>query len=362
VDLCYFEYQSQPELAIHMSNQDYCRFLELRLSLAPPTRGSPLVLDLFAGCGGLALGFEAAGFRTVGFEWNDDACSTYTNNLDGTCNRLFLKPDLDLGLSPDVIIGGPPCQPFSVGGLQNGHKDDRDGFPAFLSAVERYTPRVVVFENVRGMMYRNRAYLAKIIQRMNELGYLTDARLMNAVHYGVPQNRERLFVVGHRGGWERPKHAPLEKPFTSGEALGELAQQIPLNARFLTPSMDDYVARYEAKSQCIRPRDLHLNQPSRTVTCRNLHGATGDMLRIRLKDGRRRMLTVREAARLQSFPDWFTFTGTEESQFQQIGNAVPPLLAQSIADAVKRCLLAEDFSSVDIARRNQLHTQYQLEI
>jgi len=345
-----------------MSNQEYLRFLESRLSLDHLAHDAPLVLDLFAGCGGLALGFEAAGFRTVGFEWNEDACSTYSKNLGGTCNRLFLKPDVDLGQSADVIIGGPPCQPFSVGGLQNGHKDDRDGFPAFLSAVERYAPRAVLFENVRGMMYRNRTYLAKIVARLNELGYLTEARLLNAVHYGVPQNRERLFVIGHRGGWERPKHAPLQKPFTAGDALGELARRIPPNPRFLTPSMDAYVARYEAKSQCIRPRDLHLKLPSRTVTCRNLYGATGDMLRIRLSDGRRRMLTVREAARLQSFPDWFTFTGAEESQFQQIGNAVPPLLARSIADAVKCCLMAEDVSPADVARRNQLHTQYQLGI
>ena len=292
-----------------MSTLRYLEFLQSRLSLEMPQDRAPLVLDMFAGCGGLALGFEAAGFRTVGFEWNEDACATYRKNLHGECRRVFLTGDSDLGHSADVIIGGPPCQPFSVGGLQNGHNDERDGFPAFLSAVERYQPRVVVFENVRGMMYRNRAYLGTIVARLNELGYLTESRLLNAVRYGVPQNRERLFVVGHRGGWEKPKHASISEPFTVGDALGELAQQVPSRARFLTPSMDEYVARYEAKSQCIRPRDLRLNQPSRTVTCRNLYGATGDMLRIRLDDGRRRMLTVREAARLQSFPDWFTFAG-----------------------------------------------------
>jgi len=345
-----------------MSTLHYLEFLESRLSLEMPKDRAPLALDMFAGCGGLALGFEAAGFRTLGFEWNDDACTTYRKNLHGECTRVFLTRDSDLGQSADVIIGGPPCQPFSVGGLQNGHKDERDGFPAFLSAVERYQPRVVVFENVRGMMYRNRTYLGMIVARLNELGYLTEPRLLNAVRYGVPQNRERLFVVGHRGGFEKPKHASISKPFTAGDALGDLAQQVPDSARFLTPSMDEYVARYEAKSQCIRPRDLHLNQPSRTVTCRNLYGATGDMLRIRLSDGRRRMLTVREAARLQSFPDWFTFTGAEGSQFDQIGNAVPPLLARAIADAVMSCLLAQDLSSADIASLNQLNTQYQLGI
>lgn len=336
--------------------QDYPSFLHKELKL--PRRRSPegpLVYDLFAGCGGLALGFEAAGFRTVGFEMLADACDTYRNNLRGECHQVVLHPGKDLGPAPDVIVGGPPCQPFSVNGHQNGHEDERDGFPTFLSAVERYMPRLAIFENVRGMLYRNKAYLARIVERLDGFGYIVERpRLLNALRYGVPQNRERLFVIAHRGTWRFPPHLELDHYFTAGEALDELAGQWDARSKFLTPSMDAYVARYEKASKCIRPRDLHLNEPSRTVTCRNLNGATGDMLRVKLADGRRRRLTVREGARLQSFPDWFKFAGSEGSQFNQVGNAVPPLLGKAIAKAVLMSLAATDLAPAAQPKRRRL--------
>ena len=114
-----------------------------------------------------------------------------------------------------------------------------------------------------------------------------------------------------------------------------MAFNIPENAKFLTTSMDNYIAKYEKASKCKTPRDLHLDKPARTLTCRNLAGATGDMHRIKLADGRRRRLTIREAARLQSFPDWFTFLGSEQSIFNQIGNAVPPVLSYHLAKSCK---------------------------
>jgi DNA (cytosine-5)-methyltransferase 1 len=312
---------------------DYPARLAAELPQPEPRCRGPVALDLFAGCGGLALGFEAAGFRTIGYEMLGPACETYRTNLRSECHQLVVTPDTQFPPGIDVVIGGPPCQPFSVNGHQNGHRDERNGFPAFLAAVERLSPRLALFENVRGMLYQNRNYFETVLARLGELGYEVEWRLLNAVEYGVPQSRERLFVVAHHGGWAFP--APSSEPrVTAGEALGSLARAVPAGSRFLTESMDAYVARYEAKSKCIRPRDLHLDRPSRTVTCRNLHGATGDMLRVRLDDGRRRRLSVREGARLQSFPDWFAFCGTEGEQFNQIGNAVPPLLAKAIATAI----------------------------
>lgn len=292
-------------------------------------------LDLFAGCGGLALGFEALGFNTLGFEKDIDACRTYTHNLQSSCTHTTLSTST-IFPEADIIIGGPPCQPFSVGGHQRGLDDARDGFPIFISAVEQVRPKLWLFENVRGLMYQNKWYLEQIIERLSNLGYTVQAKMLNAVHFGIPQNRERLIVVGHTEGFSFPNS--LNHQVTAGEAVGDTAYSLPPESKFLTASMDKYVAKYEKASFCKVPRDLHLDRPSRTVTCRNLAGSTGDMMRIRLPDGRRRRLLIREAARLQSFPDWFEFVGTETSQFNQIGNAVPPLLAYKLAECVRTSL------------------------
>ncbi len=318
--------------------------------LKPATSGSPLVVDLFAGCGGLSLGFEAQEFETHGFEMDADSCATYRKNLKGQCTQVVLTPETDLPAAP-VLIGGPPCQPFSVGGKQKGLKDSRDGFPIFISAIERLRPEIWLFENVRGLLYRNKWYLDEITQALQSLGYVVECKLLNAVDFGIPQNRERIIVIGHKGNFSFPKL--LERKISAGEALGELAFQAPPECKFLTPSMDEYVAKYEKASFCKRPRDLHLDAPARTLTCRNLAGATGDMHRIKLPDGRRRRLLLREAARLQSFPDWFEFVGTETSCFNQVGNAVSPLFAFHLAGMVGNYLRSRKrLSASEIGQRN----------
>ena len=320
---------------------DYLKLLD-KLQPENSSKNGYKVLDLFAGCGGLALGFEAAGFETIGYEKEPDAVKTYNNNLAGHCYEELLStetpfPDLD------IIIGGPPCQPFSVGGNQGGLNDSRDGFPIFISAVERIKPTLWMFENVRGMLYRNKKYLGEIINTLGNLGYKISFQIIKAVNYQVPQNRERLVVVGHKGGFDFP-HSHDHK-FTAGDAISDIAYLVDNNSKFLSKSQDAYVARYEKASKCINPRDLHLDRPARTVTCRNLAGATGDMLRVKLPDGSRKRLTVREGARLQSFPDWFTFHGTEISQFNQIGNAVPPIMSYHLATRILSYLNNEVFES-----------------
>lgn len=300
------------------------------------------VLDLFAGCGGLSLGFEAAGFETIGYECVEAAVETYNKNLRGHCYCDMLKvgyeyPDTD---KIDIVIGGPPCQPFSRIGSQRGIEDARDGFPIFIDAVKRIQPKVFLFENVQNIIGRHKWYLDLILDELRKMGYIVEYRILNAVNYGVPQNRERLITVGYRSTFQFP--IVEQDKVTVGEAIGDLMNQYDEHSRFLSPQQDAYIAAYEAKSGCKKPRDLDASTPARTLTCRNLAGATSDMHRIKLPDGRRRRITQREAARLQSFPDWFEFYGSETKQFTQIGNAVPPLLAYKIATAVKNAYYADE--------------------
>ncbi len=304
---------------------------ELNKLLRPKKKYPIKILDLFSGCGGLSLGFESFGFETIGYEMNHDAATTYNTNLKGSCKIAQLSENFKFPKA-DIIIGGPPCQPFSISGSQQGKKDIRNGFPAFIEAVAQIKPKLFLLENVTGLAWSNRAYLELLIQQFQNLGYLVEYRIINAVNYGVPQNRERLIIVGHKSKFNFPVSAL--KKVTVIEAIGDIMYKVTKESKFVTKSMDKYIARYEAASACTTPRDLHPMKPSRTLTCKNLAGATGDMHRVLLKDGRRKRLSVKEAARLQSFPDWFTFQGSEASQFRQIGNAVPPLLARKIAEEI----------------------------
>lgn len=332
----------KPHLAVHAraveksTKPSYATRIDALLR--PGSRTRHTVLDLFAGCGWLSLGFEAAGFKTAGMEMNGTYCDTYNANLHGRCSKLLITQNTDFP-DADVVVGGPPCQPFSVFGDQCGEADKRNGVPAFTEAVRKVRPRLWMFENVRGVMYRSRAYFESAMEELGKaLGYKAEYRLINMADHGVPQNRMRVIAVGHDGSFEFPARLP-GLAVTAGEALADTARTHDAASKFLTPSMDRYVAEYERRSQCVNPRDLHLDRPARTVTCRNLAGATFDMHRILLPDGRRRRLTLRKAARLQGFPDWFEFAGTETTCFNQVGNAVPPVFARALAMQVRRCLI-----------------------
>jgi len=194
--------------------------------------------------------------------------------------------------------------------------------------------------------------LSRNKEELESLGYYINYALLNAVNYEVPQNRERVIVIGSKQKINLPRK--INRKVTAGQALGELPFQFNEDSKFFTESMDRYVANYEKASKCINPRDLYLDRPARTLTCRNLAGATGDMHRVRLKDGRRRRITVREAARLQSFPDWFEFSGTETHQYNQIGNAVAPNFAYHLAMNIKNHLTGDVENQYVISENDQL--------
>ena len=319
-------------------------------TLQPKITEQAIVLDLFAGCGGLSLGFEAVGYETIGFEMDKSASETYNKNLKGKCHAIKLDLEFEYPQA-DIIIGGPPCQPFSVGGHQKGIEDARDGFPVFIDAVRKLQPKVFMFENVRGLLYANKWYFDLVIEELQKLGYFIDYKLLNAVNFGVPQNRERLFVIGHRAKFTFPK--PSLKKVTVSEAIGDTMLTTPEESKFLNEAQDRYVANYEKASACVNPRDLYPEKPARTLTCRNLAGATGDMQRVKLLDGRRRRILHKEAARLQSFPDWFEFVGNETQRFNQIGNAVPPLLAYQMAQSIKECYTSNEvYSAIEVLESN----------
>ena len=342
-----------PEHRHFETSDEWVRWLNDLLPRPHILPGAPVVLDLFAGCGGLALGFEAAGMCTRGFEIKPEAVATYNLNMSNHCQQKALSIGIPDGPA-DLVIGGPPCQPFSQIGYQRGHRDARDGFPIFLDTVNRVRPKLAIIENVRGLLFRNKDYLRQVVAELEKFGYGVHVELVQALHYGVPQKRERVVIVASRVGWDWPDPI-VDRPVTAGIALGELVQESTDESRYLTENMDRYIAAYEKASQCVTPRDLHLGQPSRTVTCRNLGGATADMLRIVLPSGQRRMLHVREAARLQSFPDWFSFTGTPYEQTEQIGNAVPPLLSLGIAKQAYRFLEKTEMALSGHRVRNSKH-------
>lgn len=275
---------------------------------------------------------------------NPDAAHSYRKNLIGVCYTEKLNLDFEYPQA-DIIIGGPPCQPFSVGGNQKGIEDSRNGFPFFIDAIRKVRPKVFMFENVRGLLYSNKWYFEIILEELKSLGYNVEFKLLNAVNFGVPQNRERLVVVGHNSSFIYPSEEKIK--VTVGDAIFDMMQHAPEKSKFLTAAQDAYIANYEKASSCVNPRDLYADRPSRTLTCRNLAAATGDMHRVKLPDGRRRRLLIEEAARLQSFPDYFEFVGAETSQYYQIGNAVPPLFAYKIALSIKDCYAKKESQTTE---------------
>lgn len=325
----------------------------------------PRAVDLFAGAGGLTLGLSMAGWHvTTAIEFDPWAAKTHKLNFP-YADMLHDVRDVDFRIfrGIDLIAGGPPCQPFSVAGKQLASADPRDMVPQFVRAVFEAQPKAFLMENVPGLLTaRNASYTRHAIGQLEDLGYRVYVKKLNAAEYGVPQGRERVFFVGvHRDAkfaFPQPSHGPFGAlPFIP-------ARKALLNVPVCAPNRA--IVTY-AKHPILRPspwagmlvngqgRPINLDQPSQTIPATaggnrthivdtdgilldyHRHLMRGLPPRIGRVEGVRR-LNLRESARLQSFPDSFEFAGTTSRQYAQVGNAVPPLLAQAVGSALLQAL------------------------
>lgn len=305
--------------------------------------GKYSVVSMFSGCGGMDLGFRG-GFEFFGrsyaehpFEivWandlNEAACKTYESNLKHRihCGNVW-DAIKTLPQKTDVLIGGFPCQDISINGKQAGVNGARSGlYRAMVAAIEQTQPKIFVAENVKGLLMKaHKDSLEKVISDFTSLGYTVSYRLYNAADYGVPQTRERVFIVGVKPECflfhpPNPERSP-DTWITSGEAIGDL-EKLPESPEF------NHVWSRANKSPEQGNRRISRDRPGHTIRA-ECHGNIQFHYRLP------RRISMREAARFQSFPDNFVFSSKLRETERQVGNAVPPVLAWHIARAVVRCL------------------------
>ena len=338
------------------------------------------IIDLFCGIGGLSLGFEQAGFEVcAAIDLWDDAIKTYNANRKEKVAQTISVEDFNEKVLPGLvattkisgIIGGPPCQGFSTVGKREIDDARNRLYLEFYKAVEIAQPEFFLIENVKGMLTLNKgAFVNDILRRFGDcpggLGYHISHMLMNAADYGVPQNRYRLFFVGLKNGvFSFPEKQ--SKVWTTAEGIGDLVgsdsvhygcaaqndYQRRLRGEQKRPLNQDYTAHSQQTIDIISlipdggnirclPREfwevrkynkaferMDSKRPSNTID-------TGHRNYFHYLEPR--IPTVRESARIQSFPDDFEILGTRGSQYKQVGNAVPPLLAYEIAKQIIKAL------------------------
>lgn len=325
------------------------------------------VLDLFAGAGGLSLGLEDAGMEVVAAaEWDEDALDTYAKRHPAVPLYPGDIANIDFGEfrdSVDVVAGGPPCQPWSDGGKGLGHDDPRDGFPQFVRAVRTIEPRAFVIENVAGLTRgARRPHFLRLLRELTSLSYEVRDQVLVAANYGVPQLRRRLFVVGTRSGeyaWPDATHgAGSGRPWriagdvvSAAKVIGQPNSSIVTYAKRpdLRPSPYDGLL-FNGGGRPINLADLAPTMlasmggnktpwidTQEIVPGYHAHLMAGGTPRAGVVPGARR-ITVAEAAALQTFPEGTEFAGRRSSQYRQVGNAVPPLLARAVGRALADCL------------------------
>ncbi|MDA9159796.1 DNA cytosine methyltransferase [Rhodobacteraceae bacterium] len=306
------------------------------------------LISLFSGCGGLDLGFQNAGFEII---WaNDifkDAAQTYALNVGDHISTKNIS-DIDTASIPDCdgVIGGFPCQGFSVANMGRTVDDERNTlYLEFIRVIEAKSPKFFIAENVKGILTLGKgAVFKKIKNDFSEAGYEVVHHLFNAADYGVPQKRERVILFGVRKDLiqDLEIHFPpkathhnketdesnLKKWVSCSEALDAVPEPSE-KSNIPNHSGTKYKLRFNGY---LGHRKIDPDAPAPTITARG--DDKGGVVIIHHPKNHRRM-TVRETAIIQSFPIDFIFWGTNTSAYRQIGNAVPPILAEQIAKSVK---------------------------
>lgn len=319
-------------------------------------------LDIFAGAGGLSIGLEQAAFDIVaGVEWDRDACETFAKAhpsadvVEGDVSAVGWRRWRG---QIDVLVGGPPCQPWSTGGKRLGMADPRDGWPAFLRALREVKPAAFVAENVSGFgTGAGRSNLRNLVAELEALDFYVAAKVLNAADYGVPQKRHRLLIVGLR---TRPFVFPAPRFGVGCDHVWRTAGEVVGLEPYGTPNPS--IVTY-ARCPDLRPnpydgqvfngggRPIDLSRPAPTLLASmggnktpwvDVQGIVPEYHRYLLaggvpRDGRvpgARRITVEEAALLQTFPAGMYFAGRQSSRYRQVGNAVPPLLAAAVGEAL----------------------------
>lgn len=338
-------------------------------------------IDLFCGCGGLSLGFEKAGINVLlGIDAWQDAITTFNynhKNSKGLCADLSTLNPKDIvsqldGKSVDVIIGGPPCQGFSVAGKRIVDDERNKLYKNFVRFVEFFKPKAFMMENVPNILSIGGGIVRdSIVKDFSDLGYKVVYQVLTASNYGTPQNRKRAVFVGFKNGFEfKFPERTVEKLITSSEALSDLPENsLEDGTSYLVAPNCDYqklmrcnsnkVYNHQITEHSERTKEIialvpdggnYKNLPEDLQQTRKVHIAwtrlNSQKPSFTIDTGHRhhfhykwnRIPTVRESARIQSFPDDFIFLGTKTSQYKQVGNAVPPLMAEAIAKTIKESL------------------------
>jgi DNA (cytosine-5)-methyltransferase 1 len=320
-------------------------------TLRPSSREQKLaerltVISLFSGGGGLDLGFERAGCDVVECVDNDpESCKTLRFNrpdwnvFEGDIREYHPPED-----GADLVIGGPPCQGFSMAGKGNPSDPRNFLWQEYFRIVKAARPAALVVENVSGLKHqRNGDHLSGIIEALEEYGYKFAVGVLNAADFGVPQTRRRLFVIGMRDRQSTLPAPAVSEYQTVRDAIEDLVSTEDADFNHKPNRHAPHVVKRWSKLKPgeedpgYRRSRLDFDKPSHTIRAGGGYGPRGDHLagfHPPIHPSLPRQLTVREAARIQSFPDDWIFQGSKTAQGRQVGNAVPVRMAEAVAKHV----------------------------